>query len=49
MRNTAVKIFGTGERRGPEEPHKVGVPGPGMYQTFSSFGDNVDYFRRHRT
>jgi len=41
MRQTTTKPFGTDSRKGPEYRHKLFVPGPGMYNTFSSFGDNL--------
>ena len=37
MRRLKVKCFGTAKRRGPEERHRLFVPPPGFYQTFSSF------------
>ena len=45
MRNTYTRAFGTDKRKGPEYRHKLFVPGPGLYETFSSFGTN--YQQRH--
>lgn len=45
MRHTTAKLFGTDKRKGPEYAHKRFVPGPGMYDTFSTFGESCAKFR----
>ncbi len=49
MRHTTSKPFGTDKRKGPEEKHRLFVPGPGMYDTFSTFGNNFDIKHRSLT
>jgi hypothetical protein len=40
LRRNTAKQFGTGRRMNVEDRSKVSVPGPGQYESFSSFSNS---------